>query len=101
MHSAFKESGVDDMFHSLLPPDAPSAAPSASASPPSPSATAAPPPPSAPLLAALARVSTWTMVLMWFTAALVYYGLTLSAGHLAGNFYVNAALSAAMELPGE
>jgi hypothetical protein len=25
------------------------------------------------------RVSTWTMVLMWFTAALVYYGLTLSA----------------------
>jgi hypothetical protein len=36
---------------------------------------------------------------MWFTAALVYYGLTLSAGHLAGNFYANAAFSALTEMP--
>lgn len=37
---------------------------------------------------------------MWFTAALVYYGLTLNAASLAGNFYLNAALSALSELPG-
>eukprot|EP00241_Pyramimonas_parkeae_P015889 CAMPEP_0114319066 /NCGR_PEP_ID=MMETSP0059-20121206/25029_1 /TAXON_ID=36894 /ORGANISM="Pyramimonas parkeae, Strain CCMP726" /LENGTH=492 /DNA_ID=CAMNT_0001446021 /DNA_START=198 /DNA_END=1676 /DNA_ORIENTATION=- len=51
------------------------------------------------LSSTLQRVSTWTMVLMWFTAALVYYGLTLNAASLAGNFYLNAALSALSELP--
>eukprot|EP00976_Prorocentrum_cordatum_P044269 895434-Prorocentrum_minimum.AAC.1 len=39
------------------------------------------------------------MMLMWFSAALAYYGLTLSAGSLAGNIYVNATLSALTEVP--
>ena len=52
------------------------------------------------MLKAFTKVSTYTMVLMWFTAALVYYGLTLNSGSLAGNFYLNAAVSALTEMPG-
>jgi len=33
-------------------------------------------------------------------ATLVYYGLTLTAGQLAGNFYVNNFISGLMEIVG-
>ena len=32
-------------------------------------------------------------------AALVYYGLSLSAGQLAGNFYVNNFITGLVEIP--
>ncbi|XP_037682213.1 solute carrier family 22 member 15 isoform X1 [Choloepus didactylus] len=42
-----------------------------------------------------------TLILMfiWFVCSLVYYGLTLSAGDLGGNIYVNLALSGLIEIP--
>ncbi|CAH2322082.1 solute carrier family 22 member 15-like isoform X1 [Pelobates cultripes] len=42
-----------------------------------------------------------TLVLMyiWYVCSLVYYGLTLNAGDLKGNLYLNVALSGLVELP--
>uniref|UniRef100_A0A8C5PLH6 Major facilitator superfamily (MFS) profile domain-containing protein n=1 Tax=Leptobrachium leishanense TaxID=445787 RepID=A0A8C5PLH6_9ANUR len=42
-----------------------------------------------------------TIILMyiWYVCSLVYYGLTLNAGDLKGNLYVNVALSGLVELP--
>ncbi|XP_062906805.1 solute carrier family 22 member 15-like isoform X1 [Mobula hypostoma] len=42
-----------------------------------------------------------TLILMfvWLVCSLVYYGLTLSAGDLGGNLYLNIALSGLAELP--
>ena len=45
------------------------------------------------------RKRTIVMGVCWFTASLVYYGLSLSAGELAGSIYVSNALMSAVELP--
>ncbi|KAB1275077.1 Solute carrier family 22 member 15 [Camelus dromedarius] len=42
---------------------------------------------------------TLTLMFIWFVCSLVYYGLTLSAGDLGGNIYVNLALSGLIEIP--
>ncbi|KAM4703487.1 solute carrier family 22 member 15-like [Rhinophrynus dorsalis] len=48
------------------------------------------------------RVLLWrTVILMyiWYVCSLVYYGLTLNAGELKGNLYLNVALSGLVEVP--
>ncbi|KAM4636711.1 solute carrier family 22 member 15-like [Discoglossus pictus] len=42
-----------------------------------------------------------TIILMyiWYVCSLVYYGLTLNAGDLKGNLYLNVALSGLVEVP--
>ncbi|XP_044276348.1 solute carrier family 22 member 15-like isoform X2 [Varanus komodoensis] len=42
-----------------------------------------------------------TVILMyiWYVCSLVYYGLTLNAGELGGNLYLNVALSGLVEVP--
>ncbi|KAI0240554.1 Organic cation transporter protein [Lamellibrachia satsuma] len=45
------------------------------------------------------RVYALVMFYLWFVVCLVYYGLSLSIGTLAGNKYVNFCLSAAVEAP--
>ncbi|XP_045139634.1 solute carrier family 22 member 15 isoform X2 [Echinops telfairi] len=42
---------------------------------------------------------TLMLMFIWFVCSLVYYGLTLSAGDLGGNIYVNLALSGLIEIP--
>ncbi|XP_066562650.1 solute carrier family 22 member 15 isoform X2 [Amia ocellicauda] len=39
------------------------------------------------------------MMYAWFVCSLVYYGLTLNAGNMDGNVYVNLGLSGVAELP--
>ncbi|XP_077310366.1 solute carrier family 22 member 15-like isoform X1 [Lithobates pipiens] len=44
----------------------------------------------------------WRTVLLmyiWYVCSLVYYGLTLNAGDLKGNLYLNVALSGLVEVP--
>ncbi|XP_040218083.1 solute carrier family 22 member 15-like isoform X2 [Rana temporaria] len=48
------------------------------------------------------RVLCWRTVLLmyiWYVCSLVYYGLTLNAGDLKGNLYLNVALSGLVEVP--
>ncbi|KAG8435248.1 hypothetical protein GDO86_013266 [Hymenochirus boettgeri] len=48
------------------------------------------------------EVLRWrTLILMyiWYVCSLVYYGLTLNAGELKGNLYLNVALSGLVEVP--
>ncbi|XP_073452532.1 solute carrier family 22 member 15-like isoform X3 [Aquarana catesbeiana] len=47
-------------------------------------------------------VLCWRTVLLmyiWYVCSLVYYGLTLNAGDLKGNLYLNVALSGLVEVP--
>ncbi|XP_072279837.1 solute carrier family 22 member 15-like isoform X2 [Pyxicephalus adspersus] len=47
-------------------------------------------------------VLRWRTVLLmyiWYVCSLVYYGLTLNAGDLKGNLYLNVALSGLVEVP--
>ncbi|XP_053312868.1 solute carrier family 22 member 15 isoform X2 [Spea bombifrons] len=48
---------------------------------------------------AVLRHRTLVMMYAWFVCSLVYYGLTLSAGDLGGNVYLNLALSGLAEIP--
>ncbi|KAJ7324290.1 hypothetical protein JRQ81_017310 [Phrynocephalus forsythii] len=59
---------------------------------------------SAPSVLSLVKhpVLRWrTVILMyiWYVCSLVYYGLTLNAGELGGNLYLNVALSGLVEVP--
>ncbi|NXN11004.1 S22FL protein, partial [Indicator maculatus] len=59
---------------------------------------------SAPSILALVKhpVLRWrTLILMyiWYVCSFVYYGLTLNAGELRGNLYLNVALSGLVEVP--
>ncbi|XP_054688126.1 solute carrier family 22 member 15-like isoform X4 [Grus americana] len=59
---------------------------------------------SAPGILNLAKhpVLRWrTIILMyiWYVCSFVYYGLTLNAGELRGNLYLNVALSGLVEVP--
>jgi OCT family organic cation transporter-like MFS transporter 4/5 len=41
------------------------------------------------------------MLFDWFTASLSYYGLSLNAGSLGGDFYLNTFLNGAVEIPAD
>ncbi|XP_070569250.1 solute carrier family 22 member 21-like [Ptychodera flava] len=45
------------------------------------------------------RKRTMNLFLGWFTVSLVYYGLSLNTSNIGGNDYLNAAISAALEIP--
>ncbi|GIY28981.1 hypothetical protein CDAR_79151 [Caerostris darwini] len=47
------------------------------------------------------KIRKWSMNIFfnWIVNALVYYGLSLSTGHLSGNIYGNFAILAAVEIP--
>ncbi|KAK2173896.1 hypothetical protein NP493_846g01005 [Ridgeia piscesae] len=45
------------------------------------------------------RLYSAALFYLWFVICLVYYGLSLNSGTLAGNKYVNFALSGAVEIP--
>ncbi|XP_018418176.1 PREDICTED: solute carrier family 22 member 15-like [Nanorana parkeri] len=42
---------------------------------------------------------TLLLMYIWYVCSLVYYGLTLNAGDLKGNLYLNVALSGLVEVP--
>lgn len=44
------------------------------------------------------RKKTIIMSLLWFTCSLMYYGLSLNTGQLAGNIFLNTFLSAFIEV---
>ncbi|XP_013412424.1 organic cation transporter protein isoform X1 [Lingula anatina] len=46
------------------------------------------------------RKKSFNIFFNWFVNSLVYYGLSLGSGSLAGNMYLNVFLSAAVEIPG-
>jgi len=46
------------------------------------------------------RMTMAIMVCCRMVATMVYYGLTLTAGQLAGNFYVNNFISGLMDMIG-
>ncbi|KAM9612033.1 LOW QUALITY PROTEIN: solute carrier family 22 member 15-like [Morphnus guianensis] len=45
------------------------------------------------------RWRTVTLMYIWYVCSFVYYGLTLNAGELKGNLYLNVALSGLEEVP--
>ncbi|KAH0623501.1 hypothetical protein JD844_006307 [Phrynosoma platyrhinos] len=45
------------------------------------------------------RWRTVILMYIWYVCSLVYYGLTLNAGELGGNLYLNVALSGLVEVP--
>ncbi|XP_066476717.1 solute carrier family 22 member 15-like [Tiliqua scincoides] len=45
------------------------------------------------------RWRTVILVYIWFVCSFVYYGLTLNAGELGGNLYLNVALYGLVEVP--
>ncbi|XP_068111412.1 solute carrier family 22 member 15-like isoform X2 [Hyperolius riggenbachi] len=45
------------------------------------------------------RWRTILLMYIWYVCSLVYYGLTLNAGELKGNLYLNVALSGLVEVP--
>ncbi|NXF97338.1 S22FL protein, partial [Eubucco bourcierii] len=47
----------------------------------------------------LLRWRTIILMYIWYVCSLVYYGLTLNAGELRGNLYLNVALSGLVEVP--
>ncbi|XP_063163646.1 solute carrier family 22 member 15-like isoform X2 [Candoia aspera] len=44
-------------------------------------------------------VLRWRTVILMYVCSFVYYGLTLNAGELGGNLYLNVALSGLVEVP--
>ncbi len=42
---------------------------------------------------------TLILFLAWFSNSMVYYALTMSAGELGGNRYINIALAGLVEIP--
>jgi len=42
---------------------------------------------------------TLAIALNWFAASFTYYGLSLNAGNLGGNFYTNLAVSLSVDIP--
>lgn len=49
----------------------------------------------------LMRMLSFNTMFMWFTVAMVYYGLVLNGGNLSGDFYVNNTLNSAVEILGD
>ncbi|NWW79978.1 S22FL protein, partial [Climacteris rufus] len=47
----------------------------------------------------LLRWRTILLMYIWYVCSFVYYGLTLNAGELRGNLYLNVALSGLVEVP--
>ncbi|KAM9809476.1 solute carrier family 22 member 15 isoform 5-T6 [Syngnathus typhle] len=47
----------------------------------------------------LLRLRTFLLMYVWYACSLVYYGLTLGAGDVSGNRYLNVAMSGLVELP--
>ncbi|NXW30399.1 S22FL protein, partial [Phaetusa simplex] len=45
------------------------------------------------------RWRTIILMYIWYVCSFVYYGLTLNAGELRGNLYLNVALSGLVEIP--
>eukprot|EP00057_Strongylocentrotus_purpuratus_P005121 XP_003730263.1 PREDICTED: solute carrier family 22 member 15-like [Strongylocentrotus purpuratus] len=45
------------------------------------------------------RMRMIILICSWFTASMVYYGLTMNAGNLGSNVYISFALSGLVELP--
>ncbi|NWH72478.1 S22FL protein, partial [Piaya cayana] len=45
------------------------------------------------------RWRTVVLMYIWYACSFVYYGLTLNAGELRGNLYLNVALSGLVEVP--
>ncbi|XP_039201526.1 solute carrier family 22 member 15-like isoform X3 [Crotalus tigris] len=45
------------------------------------------------------RWRTVILMYIWYVCSFVYYGLTLNAGELGGNLYLNVALSGLVEVP--
>jgi len=45
------------------------------------------------------RLITFNMMFAWFVCSTVYYGLSLNAGALAGDIFLNNALNGALEIP--
>ncbi|XP_010013302.1 PREDICTED: solute carrier family 22 member 15-like, partial [Nestor notabilis] len=45
------------------------------------------------------RWRTVVLMYIWYVCSFVYYGLTLNAGELRGNLYLNVALSGLVEVP--
>ncbi|XP_077469039.1 solute carrier family 22 member 15 isoform X2 [Stigmatopora argus] len=45
------------------------------------------------------RFRTLVLTYIWYVCSLVYYGLTLGAGDMSGNRYLNVAMSGLVELP--
>ncbi|NXN95669.1 S22FL protein, partial [Rhinopomastus cyanomelas] len=45
------------------------------------------------------RWQTIVLMYIWYVCSFVYYGLTLNAGELKGNLYLNVALSGLVEVP--
>lgn len=45
------------------------------------------------------RYNTMCLFVIWFSVYLVYFGLTLNMSNLAGDLYVNSALSGLVEIP--
>lgn len=45
------------------------------------------------------RQRTVILFLVWFSNCMLYYGLTMSAGELGGNRYVNIGLAGLVEVP--
>ncbi|XP_026707607.1 solute carrier family 22 member 15-like isoform X2 [Athene cunicularia] len=45
------------------------------------------------------RWQTVVLMYIWYVCSFVYYGLTLNAGELGGNLYLNVALSGLAEVP--
>jgi len=49
----------------------------------------------------LMRIMSFNTMFMWFTVAMVYYGLTLNGGKLSGDFYINNTLNSVVEIIGD
>ncbi|XP_019715834.1 solute carrier family 22 member 15 isoform X2 [Hippocampus comes] len=47
----------------------------------------------------LLRLRTLLLMYIWYVCSLVYYGLTLGAGDMSGNRYLNVAMYGLVELP--
>merc|ERR1712136_161610 len=47
------------------------------------------------------RLMSMNTMFMWFTVAMVYYGLILNGGKLSGDFYINNTFNSAVEVIGD
>jgi len=48
----------------------------------------------------LMRLICFNTMFVWFTACMIFYGLSLNGGNLSGDFYMNNFLNALVEIPG-
>jgi len=48
----------------------------------------------------LMRLMCINTMYVWFTACMIFYGLSLNGGNLSGDFYMNNFLNAIVEIPG-